>query len=229
MKLFKRFTVEGQEYPIVKEDIRLDIDRPGLAIIQVLADAELSGQVEYSMGWNYGDTLTVYFSGEIKTSTTVDAKQQKLLCLELSARIDNTAPISLRHPTLKEVLAKYAELTELSFILPDKSYAQEKVPAFYGFGSAFHAMHSIGQIFHIPDYVWLTQGDGRIFVGSWEDSRWKGREIAVPQEMFKRVSADNEIMMTVAPGVRPGCVVNGKRVMRVNFSGHEARLKCRNS
>ena len=227
MKLFKRFTVDGTEYPIVKEDIRLDIDRPGLAIIEVLAEAELAGTVEYAMGWNHSNGLTVYFTGEIKTSTTVDAKRQKLLCLELSARIDNSAPVSLRHPTLKDVLEKYAGLTGLSFIVPDKGYASEKVPAFYGFGSAFHAMHSIGDVFHIPDYVWLTQGDGRVFVGSWEDSRWKGRELSVPQEMFKQVSADGDIMMTVAPGIRPGCVVNEKRVIRVNFSGHQARLKCK--
>lgn len=231
MKLHKRLTVGGTEYPIVSEDVRLDIDRPGVAIFQVLADSQLSGKVEFSLGWNIQSELTLFFTGEVATSTPVGYKQQRLLCRELSARLDNTKPVALRHPTLKEVLAKYAELTELSFIVPEKPYADTKVPAFYGLGSAYHAMQNLGAVFHIDDYVWLTQGDGKVFAGSWEDSRWKGKEVEIPRAVFKKASADGLCAMPAAPAIRPGCVVNkdagGGRVVSVSLSGITMSFKCK--
>ncbi len=227
MKLQKRFTVEGEEYPLVSEQIRLDIDRPGMALIQVLADKPLAGRVEYALGWNFSPALTLFFTGEIDTSTPAGTKQQRLLCRELSARIDKAAPVALRHPTMKEVLARYASLTGLSFIVPERPYADTRIPAFYGFGSAFQAMHNLGEVFHIEDYVWLTQADGRIFAGSWADSRWKGKEVEIPRGMFKKVSADGECTMAAAPAIRPGCVVNGARVQSVTLSGIEMSFKCK--
>ena len=227
MKLFKRFTVQGGEYQIVNEEIRLDIDRPGLAIIQVVADEPLSGRVRFSLGWHFDPHLTLFFTGEIARCTQVDGKQYRLLCPELSARLDNTEPVALRHPTMQDVIARYAELTGLSFIVPAKPYAETRVPAFYGLGSVFHAMKNLGQVFHVEDYVWLTQGDGRVFAGAWQDSRWKGREIAIPQAVFNNVSAGGERVMTALPALRPGCEVNGERVQSVWFSGHEMRVKCK--
>ena len=124
MKLLKRLTVNGEEYPIVSENVRLDIDRPGAAIFQVRAGERLTGRVEFSLGWNLQDVPTLFFTGEITISTPADYAQQRLFCCELSARLDDAEPVSLRHPTMKEVLARYAELTGLSFIVPDKPYAE---------------------------------------------------------------------------------------------------------
>lgn len=230
MKLFKRFTCAGVEYPIVSEQISLDIDRPGVAIIQVLAKEKLAGKVEFAMGWNFCERLTLYFTGEVETSTPVDNKQQRLLCREMAARLDKAAPVALRHATMREVLAEYARLTGISFIVPERPYADTKVPAFYGFGSAYQAMANLGAVFHIDDYVWLSQGDGRVFAGAWADSRWKGKEVSIPQGMFKQALAGDGRAMTVSPAVRPGCVINGQRVESVMFSGHEMTFTvCENS
>ena len=231
MKLIKRLVVDGVEYPLVSEEVRLDMGRPGAAIFQVRAEAKLEGRVEFALGWHFQNALTRFFTGEVVTSTTVDAKQQRLFCRELSARLDNAAPVSLRHPTLREVLATYAELTGLQFIVPERPYASTKVPSFYGVGSAMHAMQNLGRVFHIEDYVWLAQGDGKIFAGSWADSRWKDREVEIPQNMLKQVSADGQCSMTVVPDIRPGCVINaaagGGRVETVTLSGVTMGFKCK--
>ncbi len=233
MKLLKRFTVNGVEYPVVAEEVRLDLDRPGVATFQVWAEERLEGQVEFALGWNMQSSLTQFFAGEVATSTPVDARQQKLFCRELSARLDKASPVALRHPTMRQVLAAYAEQTGLAFIVPDKPYADTKVPAFNGFGSAYHAMQSLGDVFHIDDYVWLTQGNGKIFAGSWADSRWKGREVEIPQEMLKKISADGSRTIAAVPGLRPGCVVNassgGGRVETVTLAGIHMRFKCKQS
>jgi hypothetical protein len=231
MKLLKRLTINGEEVPLVSDNVRIDIDRPGAAIFQVLTEERPpprgGGRVEYSLGWNMQSALTLFFTGEIATSTAVDYKQQRLFCRELSARLDSAAPVSLRHPTMREVLAKYAEAAGLSFIVPDKPYADTKVPAFYGTGSAYHAMQNLGAVFHINDYVWLTQGDGKVFAGSWEDSRWKGKEVEIPQAVFKKTSADGTRSMTAVPAIRPGCVVNGERVASVTLSGITMSFTCK--
>ena len=227
MKLQKRITVNGEEFPLVSEKIVLSLTAPGTAIFQVQAEQKLEGLVTFAMGWHFDARLTLFFTGEIQTSTRIDAKQQRLLCGEFSARLDKASPISLRHPTLKEVLGAYAKQTGISFIIPDKGYAVTKIPAFYGFGSAYQAMHNLGDVFHIPDYVWLTQADGKVFAGSWEDSRWKGREVEIPDGLFGKASADGARTMTAAPGIRPGCHINGERVTSVQFSGHEMRVLCK--
>lgn len=230
MKLEKRLTVAGVEYPIVSDSVRLNIDRPGVAILQVISDTPLSGRVEFFLGWSGQGPLIRIFTGEVGTSTTVDKKQQRLYCRELSARLDNAAPIALRHPTMRDVLGEYGRMLGLSFLVPDKPYAVTRVPAFYGLGSALHGLQSLGAVFHIDDYVWLTQGDGRVFAGSWADSRWQGKELQIPWAVCKQQSADGERSMAAIPALRPGAVVNrhdgGGRVEYVQFSGMDMVFKC---
>lgn len=78
-----------------------------------------------------------------------------------------------------------------------------------------------------------TQGNGKIFAGSWADSRWKGREVEIPQEMLKKISADGSRTIAAVPGLRPGCVVNassgGDRVETVTMAGIHMRFKCKQS
>lgn len=226
MRLLKRLEIAGAEVPIVSEDIRLDIDRPGRAIFQVRADSELSGQVAFSLGWHFEASLTLFFTGEVERSTAVDAAQQRLFCREISARLDAQHPLSLRHPTLREVLAAYAQRTGLRFILPDRPYASTRVPAFYGLGSGYHGMASIGDVFGIEDYIWQAQGDGAVFVGSWADSRWPATPVSLPQEFFSRVTAGMQTI-TCVPGLRPGVVLNDRRVQSVRLAGHQMEVQCK--
>lgn len=226
MRLLKRLEVAGAEVPLVSEDIRLDIDRPGRAVFQVRADAELSGLVTFALGWHFDAALTLFFTGEVERSTPVDAGQQRLFCRELSARLDAQHPISLRHPTLRAVLAAYAARTGLRFILPDKPYASTQVPAFYGLGSGYHGMTSIGAAFGIEDYMWQAQGDGAVFVGSWADSRWPAAPVTLPQEFFSRVTAGMQAL-TCIPGLRPGAVLNGRRVLSLRLAGHQMEVVCK--
>jgi len=226
VRLIKRLTVAGQELPLVSEDVRLDHDRPGRAVFQVRSEEALSGEVTFALGWHFEDALTLFFTGEVEKSTAVDAGQQRMFCREISARMDTQHPLALRHPTLREVIAAYAERTGLGFIVPDRPYASTRISAFYGLGSGFHGLASLGDCFGIEDYVWLTQGDGKVFVGSWADSRWPNAPVELSQEFFSKVTASAQTV-TCIPGLRPGAVLNGKRVLSVRLSGHEMEVKCK--
>ena len=224
MRLFKKFLVSGQEYGLVSEDINLLYNRSGRAIIQVRAEAALSGEVLFSLGWNFESGMVQFFSGDVERSVRVNAKQQRLFCREVTARLNAPHPLALRHPTLKDVLDAYAARTGISFILPERPYASTRVPAFYGLGSGFHGLDSIGGVFDIKDYHWQAQGDGKVFVGAWADSRWKDRAVDIPAEFFSRQRASDSQTIAAVPALRPGAVVNGRRVYTLRFSGHEMTL-----
>lgn len=224
MRLYKKLSISGQDYIPVSEDISLHYNRSGRAIIQVQAKEELKGEVSFALGWNFESEMTLYFSGDVERSVRVDAKQQRLFCREISARLNAPHPLALRHPSLKDVLDAYAARTGISFILPERPYASVKVPAFYGVGSGFHGLDSVGGVFGIEDYHWQAQGDGKVFVGAWADSRWKDRAVDVPREFFTaQLATDNQTIAAI-PALRPGAVVNGRRLYSLRFSGHQMTL-----
>ncbi len=226
MKLTKRLTVNGREIPLVSEKIRLDYDAPGLALFQVRLDKPLSGEISFAMGWNVEPGLTCYFQGDIRRCITVDGMQQKLLCDEITARLDPVHPVSLRHPTLRDVLRAYSARTGISFILPYKPYADTKIPAFYGTGTGYHAMANLGAVFSVPDYFWQAQGDGRVYVGSWADSFWAGRAVTIPQEFRSRATIAGGYTLTAVPALRPGVETEDGRIRSVVFSGSEMEIIC---
>ncbi len=226
MKLVKRLLAAGGEIPLVSETIRLDYNAPGRALFQVRSAEPLSGELSFVMGWNREPGLTRYFHGDIRKSVTVDATQQKLLCTEITARLDPLHPVSLRHPTLREVLAAYAARTGLCFIVPDRPYAVARIPAFYGAGTGYHALCNLGEAFSIPDYFWQAQGDGRVFVGSYADSFWSGKAVTVPQAYCSRATIAGGRTLTAIPALRPGAAVNGQRIQSILFSGHTMELSC---
>lgn len=229
MKLQKRLLVASEEIPLVSEDIRLDLDRPGRAIFQVRATGMLAGSVSFALGWHFDAALTLFFAGEVERSVRVDAVQQRLFCREVTARLDAPHPLALRHPNLRAVLAAYAARTGLSFLVPDKPYASRRAPYFGVLGSGFHGLASLGAVFSIPDYFWQAQGDGQIFVGSWQDSRWPGLPVELPQAMQSQATAGGGQTIPAIPGLRPGAVINGQRVQSVRLAGHEMECTCRMS
>jgi hypothetical protein len=227
MKLHKRLTINGAEVPLVSENIQLNHDRPGRAIFQVQAQSPLQGRITFAAGWDWADRLTRIFTGDIERSTTVDAHQQRLFCREVSARLDAILPVALRHPTLQDVLAAYAARTGLSFITPPRPYASVRVPYFGALGTGYQALDSLGAVFGIAEYMWQTQGDGQIFAGSWQDSRWPALAAHVPEEAFGQAGANGGQVMPAVPAMRPGAVLNGRRVQTVRFFGHQMEVACR--
>lgn len=223
MRLRKKLMVAGQEYGLVNDNVALYYNRPGRAVFQVRATDEqaeaLTGMVQFALGWAHSDGMTLFFTGDIERAVRVDGQQRRLFCREISSRLDSNIPLAIRHATLKDVLGAYAAATGLEFILPDKPYASVKAPAFYGHGSGFHGLACAGDIFGIADYHWQAQGDGKIFVGSWADSRWPYRPGTISEEFFTAAGSAARKIAAI-PTMRPGAVLNGQRVRMVRFSGH---------
>jgi hypothetical protein len=226
MKLRKVLTVAGEAVKLVSEDIRLDLYAPGRAVFQVQAAQALGGKVSFALGYSAEDKDQAFFAGYVERSLTVDSAQQRLMCRELVGVLDADLPISLRHPTLKAVLQAYAGLTGLVFAIPERAYANQRVPCFMTLGNGYHGLDAIGGVFSIDDYVWFQQGDGSVFVGSWQDTRWATRPIDIPDKWFAGITADGGARLPALPALRPGALLNGQYLLRLQLTGHEMVVQC---
>lgn len=224
MKLNKKLSINGVKAALESEKITLRYMAAGTAIFQVRTgdkDEPPGGEVEFSLGWNFQNTLIKYFCGDITLATEAGKGLFRLLCRERAARLDEPHPLALRHPTLKEVIKAYAARTGIDFIVPERPYSTRRIPAFYALGSGFHGINSLGDAFGVPDYFWQTQGDGKVFAGSFADSNWTGKMPAMPESFFSGATANGKRTVSAIPALRPGVILNGERVKEILFSGHE--------
>ena len=123
--------------------------------------------------------------------------------------------------------SEVANATGLRFLFPERPYMDTKIPAFNMLGTGLEGLANIGGAFQISDYIWQATGDGSVWLGSWEDSRWPSRPVELPRNVFRNVTADGGKSCPPMPAMRPGVVLNGERVTLVHLSGHQMTLKTR--
>lgn len=226
MKLRKTFYVNDEPVKLVSDDTLLSLYSPGRAVYQVQSPKPLAGHVRLEVGYSTQDKDQVFFIGVIRESHVVDGQQQRLMCNELTCVLYTHLPAAIRHPTLVDVAQWYAEQTGLRFVVPDRPYATRRVPAFYTLGNGYHGINSLGAVFGIERYIWQQQGDGSVYVGSWDDSRWASRPVNIPEERFSQVNATGSKACAVLPQLRPGVNLNGEYLASVQMKGLEMVTTC---
>lgn len=112
MKLHKVLTIGGTVYPLVKDDVRLDLKSPGRAVFTVKAEAEMKGLVTLDIGYN-DSTLQRHFMGYVESCTTSNRTEQVVACRELAAVLAMPLPMNLRHVDMRAVLAEISKQTGL--------------------------------------------------------------------------------------------------------------------
>ncbi|MGC9744426.1 hypothetical protein OGV25_00425 [Pseudomonas sp. P1B16] len=226
MKLHKVLSIGGAVHDLVKDDVRLDLATPGRAQFTIKSTAPVSGLVTLDIGYN-DSPLQRHFIGYVERSTSVNQVEQVLYCRELAAILAKPLPLNLRHADLRTVLAEIGDQTGLGFRVPEKAYASIKAPFFYSLASGFQAMDSLARVFSIPDLIWQQQGDGEVFVGSWEHSYFGARSpLQLPVELFNNYQGNQSAVIAALPGLRPGATINqGERVTTVALVGTEMAIK----
>jgi hypothetical protein len=122
---------------------------------------------------------------------------------------------------MRDVLKEISRITALSFSIPEADYADLQVANFYNIGTGYQAMDLIGRVFNVPDYIWQQQGNGVVFAGSWAQSRWADLgDVVVQDSLFDRHSANESARIAAIPQLRPGVVLNGHRLSRIEFQGN---------
>lgn len=222
MKLSTSLTLAGQPVHLVDHDLVLDLNAGGRAALTIEGTAS-KGQL-FTLDTGYNGDLRRWFTGYVYDVQPAANGASKLLCRELAGALGTRLPVSQQHATLRGLLAWLTDQTGLTFLLPQGcDYTDRPIPNFTSAGTGYQLLDNAGRAFEVPDFVWYQQPDGAIFVGSHADSRWHGRAVDIDSAWTAR-QAGNLITLSPVPAMRPGAIVNGKRVTRVRLKGDEMTL-----
>ncbi|WP_163831883.1 hypothetical protein [Spartinivicinus ruber] len=222
MKLKSQLMINQQIIPLVRHDIRLALNTPGRATFVVRPKVPLTAKTVVKMAMGYGDNLQQVFVGYIEKITPVDKHQQQLFCRELTGILHYPLSMNLRHVHLNDVLNQIAKQTRLTFITPEQVYCTTKIPYFYSLNNGLFAMSSIAQAFNINDYCWQQQGNGQVYVGSWQHSYWQNKPIKIPEQFFINHQSHNSAQIAAIPQIRPGVLLeDGNRIKQTQINNNQ--------
>lgn len=222
MKLSTNLTLGGKVIPLIDHDIVLDLCAGGRAALTIEGSAEKGQALTVDVGYN--GELRRWFTGYAYDVQPAANGASKVLCRELAGILGSSFPVSIQHPTLRSLLAWLSDQTKLTFLLPDGvDYTDRPIPNFTSAGTGYQLLNNACRAFAVPDFIWHQQPDGAIFVGSHAHSRWADRAVAL-DPAFSGRQAGNTLTTAPIPAMRPGAIVNGKRVERVRLKGDEMTL-----
>ncbi|MEV3807893.1 hypothetical protein ACV1DG_08110 [Aeromonas hydrophila] len=222
MKLSTSLTIAGQPVHLIDHDLVLDLNAGGRAALTIEGSAN-KGQT-FTLDTGYSGDLRRWFTGYVYDVQPAANGASKLLCRELAGALGTRLPVSQQHATLRNLLAWLTDQTGLTFLLPKGAdYTDRPIPNFTSAGTGYQLLDNAGRAFQVPDFVWYQQPNGAIFVGSHADSRWHDKEVTLDPAWSGRQAGDT-LTMSPVPSIRPGAIINGKRVMRVRLKGDEMTL-----
>lgn len=210
--------------PVASQHVLLELAGCGRGFITALTTADTTGQlVRLDMG--YDETVYRWFTGFVERSSPAENGAQRIFVRELVGVFDGHWPVSLQHPTLRDVVADVARRTDMVFSLPDNAdYTDTPIPHFTHSGSGYQLLANLGRAFGIADYTWFQLPDGTVYVGSYAHSRFAGAPVDIPTEFIQNAAGGNSITLPAIPAIRPGVIVNGQRVTQVRIQDDEMTL-----
>ncbi|MGU5722743.1 hypothetical protein [Aeromonas media] len=222
MKLSTNLNLSGQPAHLIDHDIVLDLSAGGRAALTIEGPATKGQTLTVDTGYN--SELRRWFTGYVYDVQPAANGASMLLCRELAGILGSKFPVSIQHATLRNLLAWLTDQTSLTFLLPDGAdYTDTPIPNFTSAGTGYQLLDHAGRAFSVPDFIWHQQPDGAIFVGSHAHSRWADKAVEL-DPAFSAKQAGNTFTLAPIPAMRPGAIVNGKRVERVRLKGDEMTL-----
>ncbi|MBB1384355.1 hypothetical protein H5119_02115 [Pseudoalteromonas sp. SG45-5] len=222
-RLIKTLTIGGESViNLVSDNIQLDLYSTGRASFVVVVEQEPQGLVELHIGYAI-DNMQPYFLG------VIEAKHQSngrwfLTCRELIGALSFPHNFAIRHATLANVCDALSTIG-IEFIYPDASYTHTPVPAFYHQGTGIEALRQCEHVFSIPGFIFQQRPDGKVYVGSWHDSRWPQSEITDFEEHPIKVTGANTGSIVATPKLRPGIKLNNRFITEVTLSENKQVIR----
>ncbi|UTM59203.1 hypothetical protein L4174_021080 [Photobacterium sp. CCB-ST2H9] len=221
-----RFTVQvyigRQKTKVSTHRLTFDDTAPGRAQLVIEGSPEVNSIVAVDLGW--GENLSRVFLGYVERVQPTQKGWSTVFCRELAAVLYRPLPVIMRHPTLMQLLSHVSEKTGLQFVVPERAYSKTAAPCFYSDGNGYRVMDELATTFSVPDFFWQQQGNGQIFVGSWQDSYWADKPVTIPNELMTGHTANKSATIPCIPKLKPGALVNGTRLKAVEFTGTEVKL-----
>lgn len=222
MKLLKRLTIGSEVRELVDHQIILELSSGGRGIVTVKGSATKGQLISLDIGYN--NQPVRWFTGYITKVTPAGNGTNRLVVRELAGVLAENWPLSIQHPTLKQVVAQLATDTGLGFVLPEQAdYINKPIANFTSQGTGYQLLANLLKAFNVPDGVWYQQQDGQIFVGSYQHSRWANKPVEIPKELSQQ-QTNNSWKLLAMPAMRPGALVNGNKVQQIELQGDSMTL-----
>lgn len=217
MKIIKTVLLDGKDVALQSEHIILELNNSGRGFLTVETDEPCVGKsVVFEMG-EY-DAYYKWFEGVVEQEQAAENGYKRLFIREKVAIFEKPLNCSHRHITLKALCEWLSNERGLPFKVPEAEYSDKPIPLFTHNGSGYQLLHNIGRQFQIPNFMWQQSPDGSVYVGAWEHSRWAERPVEIGSgETLEQMS--NSITIPITARLRPGSLVNGKRIQRVRLNG----------
>ncbi|HHH1059633.1 TPA: hypothetical protein ACPZCB_004355 [Yersinia enterocolitica] len=224
MKSVVTLRIGDDEIPANSLNLSLSLNGCGLGFITALTDQDCNGKlVRLDLGYNA--SIYRWLTGFVERSALAENGAQRLMVRELVGVFERSWPCSLQHPTLRDVTDAVGKATAMRFVLPENTaYTDTPIPHFQHNGSGSQLMLNLGRAFSIPDYVWYQLPDGTVYVGSYADSRFAQTPVDIPQEFAQGGGGGNSLTLPLIPAIRPGVIVNGRRITKVDVSDDSMTL-----
>ncbi|CAK2097210.1 Phage protein [Vibrio crassostreae] len=216
MKLEKRLFISGEEVKLVSNIVSLKLSLGSVAIFEIEAKGqpELFESVRFDIG--YESKTAPWFEGYIDKVQPAENGYHKITVKELVGILSKRWALSLEHPTAEQVIDALAELTGLEFNLPEVDYIKTTIPNFVCQGTGYQCLEQVAKAFSICDCVWFQDIDQVVYFGSYQDCHFYKKPMPMPKEFTSRQSG-NSVTFVPFPMLRPGRIMNDKRVNRLDL------------
>jgi hypothetical protein len=88
----------------------------------------------------------------------------------------------------------------------------------------------LGDVFGIPDYIWVQQSNGEIFCGAWSDSFFADIDetsaLKIPEDLFHSQLSSGSFKVAAIPGLRPGFKINDNFITDIQLTGNTMAITC---
>lgn len=223
MRTEKILLINNQAVHFVDDVMVLELNNAGRGYVTVESEKSLLGQqVEFKLGTSEG--VYQWFEGFVEAESPAQNGYRRLFIREYSALFEREISYSARHPTLEDVCDFLKNKVGVAFRCPDKPYSKTPIPNFTHNGSGFQLLNNLGRLFSIGDFIWQQEADGAIFVGAWADSQWADNKKELDSQLTQAQSA-NGLEIAIDAEIRPGMLVNGKRIVKVKMQNESYVLE----
>lgn len=224
MRPVKRLYLSSDEIHLADLQLVIELSACGRGFITAKTETDYTGKV-VRIDAGYSDQLYRWFTGYVERSQPAENGYQRLFVRELVGIFDKPWPCSFQHPTLRTITDWLTEHSGLTFTLVDgAAYTDKPIPHFTHSGTGFQLLAALGPAFGIDDYIWYQLPDGDVFAGSAAHGMFAGKPVTIPDEFSQGAAAGDAMKLALVPSLRPGVVVNEKRVSSIRLYNDEMTL-----
>lgn len=223
MKPIVTLKIGAVDTPVSSYEVVIDLSDSGRGFITAKTDSDTTGAVvRLDVGFN--NRAFRWFTGYVERDQPDENGFRRMFVREMTGIFEKRWPLSLQHPTLRQVTQALSTASGLQFALPTADYTDRPIPHFVHSGTGWQLLNTLGRAFGIEDYIWQQLPDGSVWLGNWAHSRFANLPVEIPNEFAAGVGGGNSVTFPLIPSVRPGVVVNGQRVTRVAIKDGDMTL-----